>query len=203
MDVVSRHFSSIDSTNSWAKLHLEEFDQNKITIITADSQTGGRGQFERKWLSPAGKNIYATFCFFMKIGRMDVVNIPQVLAISTAKALEIDGFDIKIKWPNDLILSGKKLGGILCETTTVGDKLGVVAGIGLNVNMELELLNKIDQPATSLANERGSEFDKNVIFKSITDLFCKDIELFLKEGFTPFQETLNQYLLNNYKKNST
>jgi BirA family biotin operon repressor/biotin-[acetyl-CoA-carboxylase] ligase len=196
MEVVSRHFSSIDSTNSWAKLHLHEFDRNKITIITADGQTAGRGQFERKWMSPTGKNIYASFCFFMDNGRSDVVNIPQILAITVVKALESFGFQVKIKWPNDLILLGKKVGGILCETTTIGEKLGVVLGLGLNVNMELDQLKKIDQPATSLAQEKGSDMDPKVVFEAISDLFGTNIEIFLKEGFAPFLETLNNHLMN-------
>lgn len=196
MEVVSRHFSSIDSTNNWAKEHLGEFDKNKIMIITADGQTGGRGQFNRKWMSPPGKNIYTTFCFFMETGRADVVNIPQVLAISVVKVLEGIGLDAKIKWPNDMLISGKKVGGILCETSTVDNKLGIVLGLGLNVNMEAEWLDKIDQPATSLSLEKGSLVDKEDLFQTLAEVFVFNLEIFLKDGFAPFQRTLDGYLKN-------
>ncbi len=195
MEVESRHFSSLDSTNNWAKLHLEEFNQDKITIITADGQTSGRGQFNRKWVSPSGKNIYVTFCFFMDADRSDLGNIPQVLAISTIQALASFGFHAKIKWPNDLILSGKKVGGILCETSPVENKRGIVLGIGLNVNMESELLDKIDQPATSLAHEKGEMVDLKTVLDALRDHFIKDVEVFLKKGFSPFQDLLDQFLL--------
>ena len=194
MEVESRHFSSIDSTNTWAKEHLEELDQNKLTIITADGQTNGRGQFNRKWISPAGKNIYLTFCFFMDEKRTDMGQIPQVLAVSVIKVLETFGFEVKIKWPNDLILAGKKVGGILCETSPVRGKRGIVLGIGLNVNMDSGELEKVDQAATSLANEKGQEIEIGKILEPIKERFRKDIEIFLKEGFSSFQRIVESQI---------
>jgi BirA family biotin operon repressor/biotin-[acetyl-CoA-carboxylase] ligase len=194
MEVVSRHFSSIDSTNSWAKEHLGEFDKNKIMIITADGQTAGRGQFNRKWVSPPEENIYATFVFFMDMGRADVVNIPQVLAISLIKVLGDLGVNAKIKWPNDILISGKKVGGILCETSTIENKLGVVLGIGINVNMEAAWFEKIDQPATSIAAEKGSYIQKEEFFQTFSEIFIGNLEFFLANGFSSFEETLRSLM---------
>ena len=73
--------------------------------------------------------------------------------------LESFGFHTSLKWPNDILLSEKKIAGLLCETTAFSDLICVVLGIGLNVNMPIDLLNKIDRPATSLYAESGKSFD--------------------------------------------
>lgn len=189
MELIRQHFATLDSTNTWGKDHLGEFARDKITLITADVQTKGRGQFNRPWISPPNTNIYATFCFFMEQGRTDIVNIPQLLAIAVVDVLAKMNIQAQIKWPNDLMLSGKKFGGILCETTPVDDQLGVVLGIGINLNMELEWLNKIDQPATSL------NLNKKILFDELIMQFQKHLFVYLEKGFTPFAETLQQYLI--------
>lgn len=192
MEVIRKHFDIIDSTNTWAKQNGAEFPKDKITLITANEQTAGRGRFRRRWESPPGLNVYATFCFFIEKHRHDIGNVPQILALSTAKTLEEIGFEPKLKWPNDVLLSGKKVGGILAETTPLSDQLCVVAGIGVNINMPKDLLDKIDRPATSLFVESGLKYDIETVLKILETKFCKDLDLFLADGFYPF--------LSEYKK---
>lgn len=193
MDIIRRHFSSIDSTNTWAKQHAHELPTNKITLVTADTQTAGRGRFNRHWESPPGQNIYATFCFFVEKHSPNIGNIPQILAISTANTLKKLNVDPKLKWPNDVLLSEKKVAGILAETTVV-EKLCVVIGIGLNINMPGELLQQIDRPATSLLVEIGTSFDTELILKALQEEFRKDLELFFSKGFTFFLEEYRDYI---------
>lgn len=186
MELIQKHFEEIDSTNTWGKHHAEELPHDKITLVTASMQTAGRGRFNRKWVSPADENIYASFCFFIEKHRTDIGNIPQVLALSAAEALKTLGFNPELKWPNDILLSKKKVAGILAETTPLSDQLCMILGIGLNVNMPLETALQIDRPATSLAIERSQHFDVKMVLAGLQQQFVKDLNIFLEEGFQPF-----------------
>lgn len=194
MEIVYHHFITIDSTNTWAKLNCHLFDENKITLITADAQTAGRGRFKRKWVSPAYRNIYATFCFAFDPSRLDIGNIPQVMSLSVANVLRTFNLQPKLKWPNDLLLSNKKLGGILCETVSFENKFMIILGVGLNINMSAEDLEQIDQPATSLKNETGNDFEVKSVLKAIEKQFIVDFDLFLNRGFAPFLEEYKKLL---------
>lgn len=195
MDIVRKHFTTIDSTNTWAKQHADQLEHDKVTLVTADAQTAGRGRFKRHWESPAGLNIYATFCIFIEKHRIDIGNLPQVLAISAARMLQSIGFKATLKWPNDVLISGKKAAGILCETTPLSDHLCVALGIGLNVNMPVEILQKIDRPATSLLAEDGTTRNVEDMIKLLQTQFMLDLEIFLEEGFHPFLETYKMYMV--------
>lgn len=195
MEIVRHHFSIIDSTNTWAKLSAHQLDHAKLHLITADEQTGGRGRFNRVWVSPAGLNIYATYCFFIEKHSQRLGNVPQILGISAARTLENMGFKPKLKWPNDVLLSHKKVAGILCESTPYSDLLCIVAGIGLNVNMPIEMLEKIDRPATSLLVESGQSYVVEDVLAQLSDQFSKDLDLFLEEGFHHFLAEYKQRIM--------
>lgn len=194
MEVERRHFTTIDSTNTWGKQHAHELPHDKITLVTADAQTAGRGRFKRRWESSPKQNILASFCFFIEKHRTDIGNIPQVLALSAAKTLKEMGFAPELKWPNDVLLSGKKVAGILAETTPLSDFLCMVAGIGLNVNMPKEELEKIDRPATSLFAEKGKTYVVEDVLALLQKHFCNDLNLFLNEGFHTFLATYRRYM---------
>lgn len=191
MEVNRYHFASIDSTNTWGKRNAHLFDQTKLTLVTANTQTAGRGRFKRRWESPPGQNIYVSFCFFVKKERTDIGNIPQILSISAAHLLKKLGFFPQIKWPNDLMVDNKKIGGILCETTSVEDQLCLILGIGLNVNMPLEILQGIDRPAVSMVTLDGVQRDCEEVLLLLKQFFIQDLSLFLEKGFRPF---LDSYL---------
>lgn len=180
------HFEQIDSTNTWAKMHPDQWAPFGVTLITASSQTAGRGRFKRQWVSPPYVNIYATFCFWLEPQRIDLGHIPQLLALTTTQMLEKYGFSPAIKWPNDLLIQGKKVAGILCETIVEQEKRGIVCGIGLNVNMPLEILNQIDRPATSLLVEKGKAFEVVEILDRLQHHFLEALGKFLHQGFAPF-----------------
>lgn len=180
------HFASIESTNTWAKDHFEMWSTKGLTLVTASHQTKGRGQLGREWLSPEGMNLYASFCFWFPLDRMDMGNIPQVMMLSVCRLLEEKGLHPKIKWPNDLMLSEKKLAGVLCETIMEEEKRGVICGLGLNINMSDELLSQIDQPATSLKIEIGETVEIESFLESLVMNFAIDLERFVSEGFSNF-----------------
>ncbi len=180
------HFQKLDSTNTWAKQHAEEFDRQTMTLVTASEQTAGRGRFKRLWLSPAGQNIYATFCFFIEKQRPDIGNLPQLMALAAAEVAEKLHFKPQLKWPNDVMIHRKKVAGILCETIPFSDTLAIILGIGLNVNMTQEQLDSIDRPATSFFAEDGVTRDLEAVLKELQERFGALLEQFLEEGFIPF-----------------
>ena len=189
------HFDQIDSTNTWAKSHWGEWADQGVTLVTASTQTAGRGRFDRRWISPPDLNIYATYCFWMDEKRKDMGQIPQLLALASVIELEDDGFNPKIKWPNDLLIGKKKLGGILCETILEGGKRGVICGLGLNVNMPQELLIPLLRPATSLFVEKGTKCDREQLLKGVSLRFVDYLNRFMQEGFSPFFSSFREKFL--------
>lgn len=180
------HFSSIDSTNSWAKANIHLLDLNKITLVSADEQTAGRGRMKRQWLSTPKQNITASFCFFLPEETKNLFNLAQVMSLSISKTLERFGFQCKLKWPNDILISDKKIAGILTEIVTWEENICAIIGVGININMSVEAINSIDQPATSLFAEKGKKLDLEEVTKSLSIQFARDLEIFLEDGFAPF-----------------
>lgn len=188
------HLDTIDSTNTYAKKHAATLSKTEMTCITAEEQTAGRGRYQRKWVSPRGVNIYATFCFRLPSKTLHLGSIAQVMACSFATLLLHEGFHPKIKWPNDLYLNGKKLSGILCETLFSANEVEVFLGIGINVNMAAEIAASIDQPATSLMIETGKKWDKGDVLKKLQKQFTQDLHKFKSQGFAPFHAQFEKLL---------
>ncbi len=185
-------FPAIDSTNAWALSNPHLLKKERITLVTATKQSAGRGRFRHKWTSPPEGNIYASFCLFIPKEKGIQANLPQVLALSAVHVLEEAGFQPRIKWPNDLLLGDKKVGGILTETLAVDDFYLHVAGIGINVNMPQETLDAIDRPATSLAVEGGHHLNIEVLLKSLEVHFAESVEIYKLEGFAPFLKVFKE-----------
>lgn len=186
MDIIYRHFETLGSTNDWGKMHLHTFPRNKMTLIYANSQLSGRGRYGRNWISPKEENIYASFCFFIDENQQNPLSLTHVLAISVSECLQAYSIDCQIKWPNDILVSGKKIAGILCETLHLTPFFGVVIGIGLNVNMTEESLDTVGQPATSILQETKIKYLPEKLLKEIATRFSDDLAIFLKRGFEPF-----------------
>ena len=188
------HFASIPSTNVWAKENASILDLQKLTCITAEEQTAGRGTFSKKWISPKGLNIYATLYFTLPKSYLFLHNIGQLLSISCCKCLEKMGFTPEIKWPNDLLMNGKKFAGILCEATSSAEETGIALGLGLNVNMPIELIKKIDQPATSLLEISQKTWDIEEVLQKIVTTFLEDLDTLSIKGFATFSSYYNNHL---------
>jgi len=150
-------FDEIDSTNTRL---LEQVRLNPAlssgTIWAALRQTAGRGRLERKWVSPSCGNLLFSWYFRSSAGLSRMPSLTMAMAIAIDDMLL--GFHIpsNLKWPNDVQVKGCKIAGLLAERA--GDD-GVVLGVGLNVNMTADQLAMIDQPATSIKNETGAEWN--------------------------------------------
>ncbi|OGN66636.1 MAG: biotin--[acetyl-CoA-carboxylase] ligase [Chlamydiae bacterium RIFCSPLOWO2_02_FULL_45_22] len=186
------HFESLDSTNVYAKTNSGLFSQNDITCVTADEQTKGRGRFDRTWFSPKGVNIYATFYFTLPKTTRELVAMSQVMAMSLSTLLKRKGLHPEIKWPNDVRLNHKKVAGILSETRFSTKIVEFFVGIGINVN--LDEVASIDQPATSLKIETGRIWDRKALLKELQVQFESDLALFKRDGFEPFHDDFEALL---------
>lgn len=182
------HFEKTDSTNKYAKDNIEKLSDRDI--ISADLQTAGRGRFTRSWVDLGKDNIYMTIVLKPSDTFSEAYsNLTQYLSVILCKQLEELGLSAQIKWPNDVLLSGKKVCGILAEAVFKGQALkGIVLGIGVNLNASLENLDKIDRPATSVNIELGKEIDKQQFMQELLEKFFYNYDEFLEKGFRSIKE---------------
>jgi len=193
METIEIHLDCVDSTQEYAKKNYLSFPDNKITCITANQQTMGKGSLQKKWVSPIG-NLYATFYFQLPLPVKYLTTLAQVMASSCTSVLLNQKLNPKMKWPNDIQLNQKKVAGILCETIFNKDSIYLFLGIGINVNMEADELSQIDQPSTSLKEETKLTWNIKKLLKQLQVQFEKDLELFIKEAYEPFRKKLNTIL---------
>jgi BirA family transcriptional regulator, biotin operon repressor / biotin---[acetyl-CoA-carboxylase] ligase len=151
---LATHFvDRIASTHMHMKESFSDFDSDLIHVLFAEEQTGGVGQWKNSWRSPKG-GIYATF-YFQQPPPFPYEELTVLLA---KVAIEmVDGWvEAKLKYPNDILVNGEKIGGVLCH---VIDDQEVILSIGLNVNTPKTLLLDVGQEATSLMEITGQTFD--------------------------------------------
>ena len=177
------YLEEIDSTNKYAKEHIQDLSDK--TVVYTFNQTNGRGRLERKWSYLGKDNIYASVVLKPSEEMREVYsNLTQYLCVVLAQTFEEYGVEPKIKWPNDIQINSKKISGILAEGVIEKGKLeGLVLGFGINLNTKKELLNKINQPATSLNIETGEDIDKEIFLKKLLAKFCLMYDKFIETGF--------------------
>lgn len=162
-------YETVDSTNTVGEA-LAEKGRAEGTVIIADSQEKGRGRLGRSWVSPPSLNIYMSMVLRPKIEPKDTTLITIMAAVGCTIALrKVTGLNVSIKWPNDLMVSDKKMGGILTEMRVARKKIKyVVTGIGINVNMDSDALpDEIKEIATSIKIETGMSYPRAEILIEI------------------------------------
>jgi len=157
-------YDEVDSTNEKAKQIRKVFSGR--FIVTANMQTAGRGQYGRKWVSPAGENFLATFAV-----PKNEVNVDNIISFAAANAvcklLEKYRLDTQCKWPNDIEINNRKIAGILIEK--VDD--WVLIGIGLNINWPTKVSElENGKNYTSIFAESGKKIDKDNFISLLSDL---------------------------------
>jgi BirA family transcriptional regulator, biotin operon repressor / biotin---[acetyl-CoA-carboxylase] ligase len=169
--------NAIDSTNEYLKKLISVSEVESYTIVTAETQTNGKGQMGSKWISESSKNLIVSLLIKESISDISAIfhlNIVVALAIFEGlKFFEIP--DLKIKWANDILSGNKKIVGILIENIIKSNgKIDSIIGFGINVNQtDFESLPK----ASSLKNITGSDFDRDEILEKIIIELKKNIEL--------------------------
>ena len=182
------YIEEVDSTNKYAKEHIQDLSDK--TVVYTFNQTSGRGRLDRKWAYLGKDNIYASIVLKPSEEMKEVYsNLTQYLCLVLAQTFEEYEVIPKIKWPNDIQINSKKISGILAEGVIEQGKLkGLVLGFGINLNTKKELLDKINQPATSLNIETGKIIDKEIFLKKLLARFCLMYDEFIETGFLLIKE---------------
>jgi len=182
---------AIDSTNDFLKSLASQDELDNFTVITAETQTKGKGQMGAKWLSESGKNlIMSALVKDFVFSNEQVFNLSIVVSLSVIDVLKsLDISDLSIKWPNDIMSYNKKIGGILIENTLKSDgRIVSVVGLGLNVNQT----NYDELPnASSLAVIAGRSFDKDALPALIVEVMKEKIKLWETNSTVFWKEYFN------------
>lgn len=194
-------YEEVDSTNTRLK-ELAMQGAVHQTVVTAKRQTAGKGRRGRTWVSDAKENIYMSILLRPKVDPSKAPMLTLVMAYSAAVALRNLGYSsVGIKWPNDLVMSGKKLCGILTEMSLSGQQIEyVIIGLGLNVNTKV-FPEDLQGHATSLFLETDKEAECEIIQNEILKVFEKAYERFIAEENLKFlRDEYHSMLLNRGKE---
>ena len=176
------------------------------TLVVAEKQTGGRGRRGRSWESPAGKSLYFSLLLRPEFEPEKASMLTLVMAHSVAKAVESVAGSAQqgalerraaIKWPNDILVNGKKVGGILTEMQVDKGRIGhVIIGVGINVKAQ-EFGRELAGKASTLEQEWQIELDRAALLRCIMQIFEQDYETFEASGdLQPFLNYYHSRLLN-------
>lgn len=185
----------VGSTNDWAK-ELAMLDAPEGTVTIAETQKAGRGRLERGWISPKG-GLYFSFILRPKLKPAEAVRLVFVAGLAVAEVLhEVYGLRVETKWPNDVLVNGRKVCGILSEANITGEVVNfVIVGVGVNANFDVKkaLPETLWENATSLEDEIGRRVQLENLFKVVLESLENLYDLFLKESFTPILEKWKTY----------
>ena len=172
------HFArETDSTNLWIK-RLAKEGASEGTLALAEFQSAGRGRLGRSWEVPEGTSVMMSILLRPKFEPQYAPTLTLVMGMAVAKAVKSLGFDVSIKWPNDVVVSHKKICGILTEMGVRDGKIDyAVIGVGINVNIR-EFPEEMADKATSLYLESGKEFDRSQIPGLVMEAFEEYYEKF-------------------------
>ena len=188
-----RYLPECGSTNAYVKEHFEEF--GPVGAVYTENQTAGRGRLGRSWVNAEGKALYYTVAIREPLAQP--ATLPLLASLAVRRQLQLRyGVDCQIKWPNDLLLNGKKVVGILCESVSYGYQQqgrGILCGIGINLAQPQSYFDAANLPnGTSLALQGANvdlAADPAWLAEGLTDFgFDRNLYTFARDGFAPFRE---------------
>lgn len=195
------YFDTIDSTNTKAQ-ELAEKGYPSGTLVVADKQESGKGRRGRSWVSPSGTGIFMTLMIKPDINPNNASMLTLVAALAVAKAItSVTGEKALIKWPNDIVINGKKVCGILTEMNAQFDYINhIVVGIGINVHNE-SFPEEISHMASSLMIEAGGKrFHRAQIIAETMSYFEQYYDTFLKtQDLSALVREYDELLVNRNK----
>ncbi|MCI5951515.1 MAG: biotin--[acetyl-CoA-carboxylase] ligase [Anaerostipes sp.] len=191
------YFEVTDSTNQRIYDFAEKGREEGLLAV-AEEQTGGKGRRGRSWVSPPGTGIWMSLLLRPKVEPQKASMVTIVAALAMTKAMEkITGMEIRIKWPNDVVLNGKKVCGILTEMSAELEEIHyIIVGIGINANTE-SFPEDIQDRATSIYLESGKKVERAAFIAEFCVQFEQYYERFLEMGNLAFlKEEYESYLIN-------
>lgn len=183
---VSFH-EQVKSTQDVAR-EMAEDGAREGTLVIAEEQLGGRGRMGRSWVSPQGKGLWMSMVLRPNVPIHCAPQLTLLTAVALCRSLKrMTELPIGIKWPNDLLVNGKKISGILLESAAEDERLKyIIAGVGLSVNLsEGDYPEELLEKATSLRIQAGRTFSRKVILDDFLLEWETLYDLFLQEGFSP------------------
>lgn len=195
------YYEETGSTNMDAKLLAEEGAAHG-TVVVADKQNAGRGRRGKDWQSPAGKDIYFTILVKPDFSSDHMSGLTLVMALAVAQAIKaVCKVEAGIKWPNDIVVSGKKVCGILTEMSIEHDYVKyIVIGVGINVNMD-GFPEELKESATSLFLESGKETARAELLQEVLKNFENNYNKFAQTyDLTNIINEYNDFLVNRGKE---
>ncbi len=182
---------TVDSTSTYIRKHPELWGR-QFCVVVAREQTGGRGRFDRTWLSEPGLDLTFSMVFISPGSASDLSCVTLLAGLAVYGALaQHCSRDLNLKWPNDICLKNKKIGGILCEMVPASGRPVVIIGIGINVN-RVRFPEEIAAVATSLKNATGADL-------SVDDL-CDEIIHHCIEILSDFRTPIDQALIREWER---
>ena len=178
---------SIDSTNT-ALLAQASARRIDGCILTAEMQSAGRGRRGREWLSPFGRNLAVSFGIETRRPPAELGTLSLVVGLAVRAALEDYGLvGVELKWPNDVLLHGRKVAGILIELVRPTAPVEVVVGIGVNVGCHAAIASKVAQAVADVA-EQIAQPSRNALLALLVNRLVATIRRFEEAGFEPFRQ---------------
>ena len=196
-----RYLPECGSTNAYAKEHFEEF--GPVGAVYTTNQTAGRGRLGRSWVNAEGRALYYTVVIREPLAQPATLPLLASLAVKDQLARRY-GVECQIKWPNDLLLNGKKIVGILCESVCYGYEMqgrGILCGIGINLAQPQSYFDAAALPHGTSLELQGAKVDLAAdpqwLAEALTDFgFDRPLYSFAKDGFAPFREAYKKACIN-------
>ncbi|WP_317368545.1 biotin--[acetyl-CoA-carboxylase] ligase [uncultured Tyzzerella sp.] len=191
------YFDEINSTNEYAKKIINESIEEG-TLIVANSQTNGKGRLDRQWISNKGDGIFLSLILRPDIELFKITQITLLAGICICNTIKnITGLDVKIKWPNDIIIDNKKVCGILTEINAQIDRVSyVILGIGINVNNE-KFNVALEDKATSIFLQLGKNINRQKVIAHFLKEFENNYFKYIKEkNFATFLDEYKKLCIN-------
>jgi BirA family biotin operon repressor/biotin-[acetyl-CoA-carboxylase] ligase len=188
-------FRSVSSTNSVAHRYAAKNAQEG-TVIVAGRQTAGRGRLGRSWISPPKVGIYLSIILRPTVAPAQAPGLSLVAALSVAEAIRhYPGLSAMIKWPNDVLVNGKKTAGVLTELSAELDRINyLIMGVGINVNHEPnDFPPELSEKATSLQIEQGHSIDRVRLVQGVLLQLEEHYLQFLKNGLKDQRKAIKAY----------
>ena len=179
----------IDSTNTYIRNRIAKAPAIAPGfIVAAREQTAGRGRSDRKWLSAPNTNLCFSLFLETDAQLMDVPSLTMAAALAITDQLNSEKIDAAPKWPNDVLVGGKKICGILSERIETSTRKGIIVGIGLNVNMTSVEADAIDRPATSILIESGKAQNPKTVLENLLPQLTFWIDRWNQGGFSAIRD---------------
>jgi BirA family biotin operon repressor/biotin-[acetyl-CoA-carboxylase] ligase len=185
--IVRRHYGELQSTQDTIYDHRNDVSATQWVMVSADSQKGGKGMWERTWVSPPG-NVFVTFAFPLAEHFKYLRYVSQIAGVVVCDTLKDYSLNPQLRWVNNILIGDEKIGGILCRGEFNDGPFIAIVGIGINITMDLETAQAIDQPVTSMRLKLGEAPNVDEVLTKLSANFYKRFV-----DVTTFPTTFNEY----------